>query len=93
MQEYIDREKAYDAVRYQELFDLKEGGCSRVILKLPAADVAPVVYGNWEPIRNADKETAGFIHTACGYACLTASKYCTNCGAKMSGKGGERECG
>lgn len=65
------------------------------IYKLPAADVAPVVHGEWIPISDG----AWAECSECGEACdvsdnggMTAFelfcdcyKYCPTCGAKMNG--------
>lgn len=52
--------------------------------EFPAADVAPVVHGQWEPIINAYGDLEGWI-CACGRASKELSKYCPNCGAIMDG--------
>lgn len=61
------------------------------MLKLPAADVAPVVYGRWikddflsDDVNNAEKcsqcgELIGWFGNL--------PNYCPNCGAKMDGAG------
>ena len=49
---------------------------------LPAADVAPVVHGSWEPITNAYGDLEGWI-CACGRESKERSNYCPHCGAKM----------
>ena len=65
------------------------------IYKLPAADVAPVVHGEWIPISDG----AWAECSECGEACDVSDnggmsafelfcdryKYCPNCGAKMDG--------
>ena len=52
------------------------------IRKLPAADVAPVVYGKW-----GDNGIAGSMLvrcSVCGFDCGANSfSYCPNCGARM----------
>lgn len=54
-----------------------------LLMRQPAADVAPVVHGRW--IEMADHATC----SACGCACYAGSAmgydYCPNCGAKMDG--------
>lgn len=52
------------------------------IMEAPAADVAPVVHGRWEPIMDAYGDLEGWI-CACGRESKEMSKYCPNCGAKM----------
>ena len=95
--EYIEREKALKKVievkhhdpelsgvvlhRYIKEIDLKD---------IPAADVVPVVHGEW--IERALRPTCSL----CGFsgslidAPISPFKYCPNCGAKMDKTGGER---
>ena len=53
-----------------------------LLLRQPAADVAPVVYGKW-----GDNGIAGSILvkcSVCGFDCGANSfSYCPNCGARM----------
>ena len=55
-----------------------------LLLRQPAADVAPVVYGKW-----GDNGIAGSILvkcSVCGFDCGANSfSYCPNCGAKIDG--------
>ena len=55
-----------------------------LLLRQPAADVAPVVYGKW-----GDNGIAGSILvkcSVCGFDCGAISfSYCPNCGARMDG--------
>lgn len=93
MAEYIGRETAFNAIT-----DLvgKAPTCSaceavwksaRALKKIPAADVAPVVYGRWGTGR-FNLETGNY-EAQCT-RCRNFSKeygkpYCPNCGAKMDG--------
>ena len=81
MAEYIKREYAVDAVLdvYYDTPDIDLSGekFEDAILKIPAADVAPVRHGQW------------LLDGSCS-ECLanpltTHKKYCPNCGAKMDG--------
>lgn len=62
----------------------------------PAADVAPVVHGEW--IDNGIPESILCGCSVCGFTCGASSFfYCPNCGAKMDGgteenKGGTSRC-
>ena len=55
-----------------------------LLLRQPAADVAPVVHGKW-----GDNGIAGSMLvkcSVCGFDCGANSfSYCPNCGAKMDG--------
>lgn len=93
MAEYIKREAAIDAVN-----DLagKAPTCSayeavwkavRVLKKIPAADVAPVVYGRWAHLGGDEWccPVCGFVITTEGSWDKPTKKYCEDCGAKMDG--------
>lgn len=60
------------------------------VLKLPAADVAPVVHGRWILEREPNGKPYCFHCSVCDsdYHCIgivVASDYCPKCGAKMDG--------
>lgn len=93
--EYIRRE---DALRGVELFQCGWAEIEAVqtdyIERLPAADVAPVVHGEWYLLD--DCANAGLYCSVCSrrvhreefaYKKLR-SKYCPHCGAKMDGGNG-----
>ena len=90
MNEYIKREYAIDAVLdvYYDTPDIDLSGekFEAAILKIQAADVAPVRHGQWEVVVGSD----GKEHMVCT-GCrkqqdLTGVfSYCPNCGAKMDG--------
>lgn len=70
-----DREK-YDA--WEEIVDALEN--------IPAADVAPVVYGRWVThYRSGTPVAEGYVSTCCDMWNNRKSDYCPNCGAKMDG--------
>ena len=89
MTEYINQRKL--------LLRLMENGCPAsvidIVLNFPAADVAPVVHGEWAP----SEENPGFlVCSACGDCYVVDEwadgkkwRYCPACGAKMDGKGEE----
>lgn len=57
---------------------------------IPAADVLPVVYGEWVKNEKQDKESISCC-SACGYPVSpfwAESNFCPNCGARMKGGGG-----
>lgn len=60
----------------------------RMVNDAPAADVAPVVHGQWEPcFEDWRKQIEGDKCSACGfehYGCSIRNyHYCPNCGARM----------
>ena len=90
MAEYIKRGYAVDAVLdvYCDTPDI-DLSCEKfeaAILKIPAADVAPVRHGEWEIVVGSN----GKEYMVC--TCCRVSQdltgvftYCPNCGAKMDG--------
>ena len=97
MAEYIEREELISKFKQMKLCEhslvekLFSDGVYAVIAAFPAADVEPVVHGQWEPC---------FDENGCwrqGFAkCSNCKKeyyaqvinrfeYCCNCGAKMDG--------
>ena len=88
MNEYIKREYAIDAVLdvYYDTPDIDLSGekFEAAILKIPAADVAPVRHGEWEIVVGSN----GNEYMVC--TCCRVSQdltgvftYCPNCGATM----------
>lgn len=86
MKEYIDR------AEYREMLsdlesrcqDLRKPGLTQALKmfdEIPAADVAPVVHGEWIP-----HDDGVLTCSECGNAESTDSYYCGYCGAKMSGR-------
>ena len=90
MAEYIKREYAIDAVLdvYYNTPDINLSGekFEAAILKIPAADVAPVRHGKW---RYYHKQNIA-VCTECSFernldANFGRAVSCPNCGAKMDG--------
>lgn len=82
MAEYIDREEYCEKhCRCSNEYCDKE---SCPIWKAPAADVAPVVHGQWIPFHS---DVAGDIQycSACEIGFGAKMDYCPHCGAKMDG--------
>ena len=91
MAEYIKKEYAVDAVLdvYCDTPDINLS-CEKfeaAILKIQAADVAPVRHGRWEEASDGD----GIVCPSCRTDFCTIIydtehfNYCPNCGAKMDG--------
>lgn len=91
MTEYIKREYAVDAVAdvYYNTPDINLS-CEKfeeAILKIQAADVAPVVHGQWKT--NSDRPDSLICSVCkCGFDMWKHDphNYCPNCGAKMDEK-------
>ena len=92
MAEYIKREYAVDAVLdvYYDTPDIDLSGekFEAAILKIQAADVAPVRHGRWEEANDGD----GIVCSLCGTDFCTLIHdtdnflYCPNCGCRMDGE-------
>lgn len=93
MAEYIDREVAIDAITdlagkaptrsaYDAIWK-----SARALRKIPAADVAPVIYGTWMNYGDGEIVTC----SRCGYEAYAEAFYvregthCPMCGARMDG--------
>ena len=63
----------------------------KMVEGIPAADVRPVVYGEWVKNEKQDKESISCC-SACGYPVSpfwAESNFCPNCGVDMRGKANE----
>ena len=85
--EYIEREAAFEIVKrtcgdYATAFSL--------IRQLPAADVAPVVHGEWLPVSDDDQYEGEYYCSVCNAEEFFPDNapfapFCWHCGAKMDG--------
>ena len=92
MAEYIERDKAIEAVRSDPMGGLNY---KLILTDIPAADVAPVVHGKWLPIVSYNNT---YKCSECGRLLVDITDglkmvakhypYC-HCGAKMDGKSEE----
>lgn len=86
MTEYIERKRAIvDACNSLELYPSEYEKLEDALNKIPAADVAPVVHGEW-----IGKPIAGYSSVRCSNCRTVYSdnngrwNYCPNCGATMN---------
>ena len=88
MDEYIKRETAVRMVMAAKWGDGSDGAMAmEIVASAPAADVAPVRHGQWEPgnpicpVCGGDK----FKDLDADIWCDWQPDFCPNCGAKMDG--------
>ena len=90
MADYIDRDKALDAVLQlppkmdeQGYGWLGRRGVWQMLSDFPLADVVPVMHGKWE---DSIAKYGILIHkcSVCNKYSHMAYNYCPNCGAKMN---------
>ena len=88
MDEYIKRETAVRMVMAAKWEDGSDGAMAmEIVASAPAADVAPVAHGRWEPgnpicpVCGGDK----FKDLDADIWCDWQPDFCPNCGAKMDG--------
>ena len=84
MAEYIDREKAKSLLHIEYAY-----AAEQLLDEIPAADVAPLVYGRW--IERRSPHAMEGISAKCSACSKNVQylgnplNYCPNCGAKMDG--------
>ena len=83
MSEYIKREDA-KAILNGMVPSVTKSYLTDAINAIPAADVEPVVRGEWIEMRDPYGDLTGWIHEECGHETQCASNYCSKCGAKMT---------
>ena len=99
MAEYIEREKAIEAVNNITLFGEPVGRIinfgENILRNIPAADVKPVVHGKWEILFTEEISDCIVDHsrcTKCGLIHTFVDKHygqynwCPQCGARMDGE-------
>lgn len=82
--EYIDREYYCNNICRCPGTECDKTKCP--IWLAPAADVAPVVHGEWEFISLDGSLWCSRCKRPSGYGRKAENKYCRNCGAKMKEK-------
>ena len=88
MNEYIKRETAVRMVMAAKWGDCSDGAMAmEIVASAPAADVAPVVHGRWEPGNLICPVCGGnkFKNLDADIWCDWQPDFCPNCGAKMDG--------
>ena len=88
MDEYIKRETAVRMVMAAKWGDGSDGAMAmEIVASAPAADVAPVVHGRWEPGNPICPVCGGnkFKDLDADIWCDWQPDFCPNCGAKMDG--------
>ena len=90
MAEYIDREKAYDAVLFATCGTGYQYEATYAIDRIPEADVAPVVHGHWTQVDDTKCRCSNCdIIALIGLYPHGDKNYCPNCGAKMDKNWGD----
>lgn len=88
MDEYIKRETAVRMVMVAKWGDGSDGAMAmEIVASAPAADVAPVAHGRWEPGNPICPVCGGnkFKDLDADIWCDWQPDFCPNCGAKMDG--------
>ena len=89
MDEYIEREKAYEKCGWYNTVNGKSICAARKdeLAAIPAADVAPVRHGRWYLTEEGDLECSNCKNLTaiceCGEDRTYRKPFCPNCGAKM----------
>lgn len=86
--EYIEREALLERFNYNGPMNLPPKEYYReAVTKFPAADVAPVVHGEWIPIVNYfhGKPNGQYYCSVCHRVENIKGIYCRLCGARMDG--------
>lgn len=88
MAEYIDKEALKESFWASCNNCLSEDDIADLIDEIPAADVAPVVHGNWVScFEDWRKQIEGDKCSSCGFehygTNIRSYNFCPNCGAKM----------
>lgn len=78
--EYIDREKAKRLLHIEYAY-----AAEQLLDEIPAADVTPVVHGQWVCVHKIDP-ISGYMCSKCRRIVgFDLTPYCPGCGAKMDG--------
>ena len=84
--EYIEREALLERLSYNGSMNLPPMEYYReVVTKFPTADVAPIVHGEWQLVEIDHNDMAIIKCSVCNTKRFGASKYCSECGARMDG--------
>ena len=88
MAEYIEREALKQSIKNSDMWNREKMSALMIVSAEPAADVAPVVHGEW--IVCGDGEDVPWMCSHCGKTTahkykIMYGKFCPNCGARMDG--------
>ena len=90
MAEYVDRDRLLHIFSLDRWSKYDPAEVRTLICFAPAADVRPVVHGEWKPVRSYKYNAlVGWTCSVCGYEIDVSEdgfNYCPKCGADM------REC-
>lgn len=92
MAEYIERGTAIAKLTALEVTEPSATmtDAKRLLVDMPAADVAPVMHGRWVThYRSGTTVAEGYVSTCCDMWNNRKSDYCPNCGARMGGDSDE----
>lgn len=86
-----DRRKGKKRGKYVTLYEIGEAPCKSCWVGdmldetevYPAADVKPVVRGEWEKVGTIENTWLVSKCSVCGSQTIDAGEYCPNCGARM----------
>lgn len=90
MPRYIDAERMPNDAFWEGLTDTEKAKVISWMLQAPAADVAPVVHGEWLPVSDDDQDEGEYYCSVCNAEEFFPNNapftpFCWHCGAKMDG--------
>lgn len=90
MKDYIEREAAYEMLSeyYHHSTEIQHGALRDALSRIPAADVRPVVHGEWVCLYDGNYKCSacGAWYTVELEPTEVEMNFCPNCGADMKGE-------